>query len=251
MTGLALGVGYGLLMSTGAGARSCGPDAAAPRRRAAAVDGGRDDRPRRADRRHRADRRADRSPTADRADARSSPRSASACCSARRSPSAPPSSSMPAAARRCSATALEALQLPARRASLARAWDWLSPARQLGHPRTPSPSARSRPRCWSRSRSRCWPQDRAAVGVSYCPPDDAGARRPSSASRTVMGPGWPTPYNIVVVSKNQPITDSGAARADRHASRRTLAQATSASTRSSARARSWPRARTSRRCPRS
>jgi RND superfamily putative drug exporter len=42
--------------------------------------------------------------------------------------------------------------------------------------------------------------------AKYLPPDDH-ARVDYERVAAVMGPGWPTPYNIVVVSKTRPITD--------------------------------------------
>ena len=42
--------------------------------------------------------------------------------------------------------------------------------------------------------------------AKYLPPDDP-ARVSFERVATVMGPGWPTPYNIVVASKSRPITD--------------------------------------------
>jgi X-X-X-Leu-X-X-Gly heptad repeat protein len=42
--------------------------------------------------------------------------------------------------------------------------------------------------------------------AKYLPPDDQ-ARVSYERVAQVMGPGWPTPYNIVVVSKTRPLTD--------------------------------------------
>ena len=53
-----------------------------------------------------------------------------------------------------------------------------------------------------------------ALSLKTGPPDpkqlppDSGARIAFAEVSRVMGPGWPTPYNIIVASKNQPITSS-------------------------------------------
>lgn len=52
-----------------------------------------------------------------------------------------------------------------------------------------------------------------ALGLKTGPPDpqflpqDSKARQDFEAIQRAMGPGWPTPYNIVVVSKEGPITE--------------------------------------------
>ena len=82
------------------------------------------------------------------------------------------------------------------------------------------------------------PGDRAAGRQHAARLDQA--RQDFERVAAVMGPGWPTPYNIVVVSTKQPITAPELLRRSRPSS--ASSRATSASTRSSARARSWPRA---------
>ena len=86
-------------------------------------------------------------------------------------------------------------------------------------------------------------------GLKTGPPDvsmlpaSTQARQDFERVSAVMGPGWPTPFSIVVVSTTAADHGAGAAQADPGLPAQAW-RATSASTRSSARARSWRRART-------
>ena len=55
---------------------------------------------------------------------------------------------------------------------------------------------------------------RARPSAKFLPEGNA-ARVSYERVAAVMGPGWPTPYNVVLVSKTKPITDKATAGADR------------------------------------
>ena len=114
-------------------------------------------------------------------------------------PSAPRSSSMPAAlvAARRPRAGVE-LRRPG---FLARPWDALDARGRLGRApcgrrrRAGDRAARS---CWRSRSRRSTPARRRRSSCRRATPARASYERVAQ----VMGPGWPTPYNIVVVSKS-------------------------------------------------
>ena len=136
--------------------------------------------------------------------------------------------------RRIDAFCVPRAALPRARLGLARR------PRALGDP-LGRPRRRDRHR-GAASRSRCRPAtSRPGRPTSSMLPASTQARQAFERVSAVMGPGWPTPFNVVVVSNKQPITAPALLRADPRPTS-AASRATRASTPSSARARSWPRA---------
>ena len=100
---------------------------------------------------------------------------------------------------------LEAVQLPGA-ARVARRWDRLA-AGGSWVTRHPAPLAGARHRRAAGARGpRARPQDRTAG--RHAAAQVRSARQDFEPVNATMGAGWATPYNIVVASKNRPITSA-------------------------------------------
>ena len=200
MTGLALGVGFSLLIVDRfhAGAPADGPSRA---RRAGRRRRGRHHGPRRPLRRHRADRGAD-PRHGDRADgdphvARHRRAAVLGARHRRRG------RRHAGGARRSSAPRMDALALPGPALRGARLGLARRP-RPLGHALGRRRRRRRHGGARSRSRSRPRSLEHRPAGRHHAARVLERAARTSSAVTAVMGPGWPTPYNVVVVSTRTP-----------------------------------------------